>query len=231
MRICLLIVVIFASCLDRQVNNNKNKVPTGNNIFSEEFNISIIDSEFPLKISHINLDKQEVVTQIDDEVYSCIKQTVIEYYKKECIYDDSLTSIQDNYIKTIRLKNDTRQIFLILLKHFPTGNVVSKVLFYDNQRKVFIGKPIDYNLHALYYYNNGKLESSNLKTIFEVSFPEIEIVDFNSSGKEGYKFTRLWHNGTANAIETIVINIYDNAIDTLDFDQKWLESRTGDFDY
>ncbi len=94
------------------------------------------------------------------------------------------------------------------------------MLFYDNQKKEFADEMFDFNLWALYDFENGKLTPTNLKTDFEITTPEIEIVDFNKDGINDFKFVRLMHNGTFNAIHTTILTVTNNKIDTLHFDEN-----------
>ena len=106
------------------------------------------------------------------------------------------------------------------MKH-PTGYVNSKVLFYDNLKKEFASEAFDFNLFALCRFENGKFIPSNLKTAFKINAPEIELVDANHDGINDFKFTRLYHNGTANSIQKTILTVKNAQIDTLDFDEKW----------
>ncbi len=129
----------------------------------------------------------------------------------------------DAYISAIRLYDSLQTIYIVLLKHYPTGAVNSKVLFYDNLKKEFSDNDFDFNLYALYDLDKGKLIPTNLKTELNITAPEIEITDYNKDGINDYKFTRLYHNGTTNAIETTVLKVSDGKVETLDFQQKWIE--------
>jgi hypothetical protein len=185
-------------------------------------NISAIDKKFPLKISEVNFDGKDDIIQLNDGTISKIEQTIKNYYATDCL-KDSLQTCRDTYINTIRLHDSLQTIYLVLLKHYPTEVVNSKVLFYDNQQKEFTVKPFDFNLYALYEFDNGKLKPTNLKTDFKVTTPEIELVDFNKDGLNDYKFTRLFHNGTFNSIQTTILTIKNTKIDTLYFNERGLD--------
>jgi hypothetical protein len=107
-----------------------------------------------------------------------------------------------------------------LLKHYPTGELNSRVLFYDNQKKEFANNVFDFNLWALYDFDNGKLKPSDLKNHSKINSPEIEVVDLNKDEINDYKFVRLWHNGTFNAIHTTILTVKNSKIDTLYFEEK-----------
>ena len=183
--------------------------------------ISAIDVTFPLKITEVNFDSKSSIIHLNDGIIAKIEQTVKSYYAIDSVKDNS-QSYKDSYINTIRLHDSLQTIYLVLLKHFPTGVVNSKVLFYDNQKKEFADKTFDFNLHALYDFDNGKIKPTNLKSDFKITSPEIELVDFNKDGVSDYKFTRLFHNGTFNSIQTTILTIKNSTFDTLNFTEKGL---------
>lgn len=220
MRTLYLIIFLTAllSCSNRQIEN----LDVKNEEFelnSNSFQISAIDTKFPLRLGEINLKDEYNTVQLNDGIVSQIEDVVKEYSSNNVLYDSSQT-YKDSYINTIRLHDSLHSIYLILLKHIPTGDLNSRVLFYDNQKKEFINGIFDFNLWALYNYENEKLSPSNLKQLFKINSPEIDLVDFNKDGINDYKFVRLWHNGTFNAIYTTILTIKDNKIDTLHLDEK-----------
>jgi hypothetical protein len=77
-------------------------------------------------------------------------------------------------------------------------------------------------LSSLYYVENGEIKYSNLKDQLKYDFPEIELVDYDNDGTKDFKFTRLYHNGTANAVETTILTIANSQIDTLAFNREWI---------
>ena len=156
---------------------------------------------------------------MNDGIVSRIEEVVKDYANDFEFYDNSQT-YKDTYINTIRLHDSLQTIFIVLLKHYPTGELNTRVLFYDNQKKVFADTEFDFNLWVLYDFNNGKLIPSKLKTDFKITSPEIEVVDLNKDGIKDFKFVRLWHNGTFNSIHTTILTIDNNKIDTLHFDEK-----------
>jgi hypothetical protein len=176
--------------------------------------ISIIEAKYPLKLSEINMQDKINDEGPDSEIKDRIAQTLIKYYEDNCA-GDSRHSYPGTYISTIKISDSLYTIYLVLLKHYPTQAINSKVLFYDNLKNEFINYEYDFNLFALYEYENGKLKPTDLKTDFGINIPEIELVDFDKNGIDDYKFTRLFHNGTFNAIQTTILSISDNSIDTL----------------
>lgn len=223
MRILLILFLlsIFVSCDRAQVGNANDQEAIAPKPLLQ-IPISAIDADFPLYLNEIVLEDNEETIQLNDGINSKIQQTIHEYYFRECSGDSLQThfSLKDSYIQTIRLHDSLHTVFWVLLKH-PTGYVNSKVLFYDNLKKEFAPEAFDFNIFALYHFENGKFIPSNLKTAFKINTPEIELVDSNKDGINDFKFTRLYHNGTANSIQTTILTVKKAQIDTLDFDEKW----------
>jgi len=214
----LLLLTTLLSCTDKikgQATRSSLTLP----------DLSVTDASFPLNLSILNLKDKKNIIHLNDDIESKIKQTIYAYYFDVCMGDSSETQfkVRDIYVGTIRLHDTFQTLFLILFNHIPGGEVNSKVLFYDNQAKVFCDSLFDFNLHALYDTNNGKLKPSNLKQELKINSPEIELVDFDKDGRNEFKFTRLFHDGTANAIETAILKVANNRLDTLDFEQIWKE--------
>jgi hypothetical protein len=214
----IFLLTILFGCSDRQskkldVKNDdihKNSIP---------LIISAIDAKFPLRLDKISLDDKNTTVQLNDGIIAKIEEIVKEYSKDFEFYDSSQTN-KDTYLNTIRLQDSVQTIFLVLLKHYPTGEINSRVLFYDNQKKEFAENVFDFNLWVLYNFENGKLTPTKLKTDFKITTPEIEIVDFNKDEINDYKLVRLWHNGTFNAIHTTILTVRNNKVETLHFDEK-----------
>lgn len=213
----LILVLVFA-CANTIKNEHK-----------IEYNLSfsthpIVNATFPLLISNIHLKDTQKTIHLNDEIENKISQTISSYYFNQCSGDSNETyfKARDTYIGTIRLHDSLQTIFLVLLNHFPGGQVNAKALFYNNSSKEFINETFDFNIHALYEYSNGNLAPSNLKQKLKINFPEIEIVQDNKNKTGNFKFNRLYHNGTANAIETTILKTTAGKLDTLEFKQNWI---------
>ncbi len=214
----ILLLTILFGCSNRkskkdEVSNNDNHKHTSN------FKISAIDRKLPLRLDELNIEDKNNTIQLKDGINSKIEE-VIKDYAKDIEFYDSIQTYKDTYIGTIRLHDSLQTIYLVLLKHNPANEVNSRVLFYDNQKKEFADNVFDFNLWVLYDFVNGKLTPTKLKTDFEITTPEIEVVDFNKDGINDFKFVRFWHNGTFNAIHTTILTVKNNKIDTLYFDYK-----------
>jgi len=187
--------------------------------------LSVIDSKFPLILSAVNFKDSNNIIHLNDGINSKLEQTKKDYYFKDCSGDSAQTyfSIKDTYINTIRLRDSLQTVFVIIFRHMPDGLINSKILLCNNISKQFNSKTLDFNIHALYDFDSGRLKPTNLKEQFKIIAPEIELMKNKESGMNSFKFTRLYHNGTANAIETTSIKVTENRIDTIDFKRKWLK--------
>lgn len=69
----------------------------------------------------------------------------------------------------------------------------------------------------MYDIENKSLQPSELKQSLKIILPEVELVDYNKDGINDFKFIRLIHNGTYNALQTTILTFHDNKLDTLYF--------------
>lgn len=225
--IIFLFITIAFSCQDKikkeEIFNKKaEKVDKKDNL--EMPHIEVITTELPLKLDKVNFEDNDLIQQISDGKMSVIENEIKKYYFEECNgYDESPYSIKDIYLKTIQVNNSSNQIlFWVILKHI-SGKINSKILFFDQTKKEFSKHVHNFNIHALYYEKDRKLKATNLKELLKLDFPEIELVDFDRDEFTDFKLKRLYHNGTANAIEEIIIEINNNA-DTLSFKKEWISN-------
>jgi hypothetical protein len=218
----IFLLFIITGCSNNQTNKNQknqnNKLKTLNLP-----DIYAIDAKFPLTISNLDFkDKRNMLT-FNDGITSKIEETIKEYYFTDCLGDSSETffSIKDIYFNTIRLYDSLQTVFLVILSP-PAQNLNSIVLFYNNTSKEFIEDKFCFKINSLYNVDKGGIIPSNLKKLFNMNAPDIELIDYDKNGKDDFKFTRLYHNGTENAIETIVLKLDENKVDTLDFKRDWI---------
>jgi hypothetical protein len=123
-------------------------------------------------------------------------------------------------------------IFLVLLRYPHTGDTHIKTLFYDNKAKEFIDETLDIDIWAMYQYVDKELKTSKLKEYFLNDVDEIERINHSKDEKNVFKFTRLYHNGTSNAIETTILKVQRDKIDTLFFGKKWWTlARLGNYEW
>ncbi|MBK9980927.1 MAG: hypothetical protein IPP15_00645 [Saprospiraceae bacterium] len=220
-----ILIIFFIKCTNRYVDVSKSGVKDISQTHRIP-DILAIDTKYPLSLKEINLHDSSHLVALNEGITSQIQQTIIDYYVNECAGDDSESNfkLKDTYIATIRLFDSQETIFMVLLNHIPSGQLTSKVLFYDNITKAFEGKTLDFNIHALYNLENGELKPSNLKTVLNITAPEIDLVDLDKTGHHAYKFTRLYHNGTSNILETTIVSISDMKIDTLEYKNEMIKS-------
>ena len=211
-------MTILTCFSDRQ---SKNSITQKNEVSKNEetFLITAMNAKLPLRLDEINLEDKNNTIHLNDGIVSKIEELIKDYAKDFEFYDSSQT-YRNTYINTIRLHDSLHTIFVVLLKHYPTGELNIRVLFYDNQKKEFANNVFDFNLWALYDFDNGKLKPSDLKNHSKINSPEIEVVDLNKDEINDYKFVRLWHNGTFNAIHTTILTVKNSKIDTLYFEEK-----------
>lgn len=183
--------------------------------------LQIIDAKFPLYLDKIDFDDKRNYIQVNDEINSKIRKTVNDFYNNDSgVYEEYKVNfkLNDCHFKTIRLQAKSQTIFVIILKFMIGDGLIAKVLFYDNNSKQFIGEPVDFKIYALYDFVDSKIIPGNLKEELKIMTPEI-----NLTAKENeFKFIRLWHNGTFNALETAVLKASGNKIDTVKFTKKGL---------
>lgn len=208
--IAIFALITLVGCSNEQPKESDKK--------ASPFTITAIDAEFPLRLNEVDFEDENNTIHLNDGIVSNIETTIKEYAKGIDFYDNSQT-YRDTYFNTIRLHDSLQTIFLVLLKHYPTEELTSKVLFYDNLKKEFIDNVPDFKLYGLYDFDNRKLVPTNLKTAFKITNPEIEVLDINKDGINDFKFVRLWHNGTFNAIHTTILTIKNNSIDTISFEK------------
>ena len=148
----------------------------------DSFNPTIIDSKLPLFIEKIDFENDKNLIQVNDGIETKISNVISEYLSKEFGNEEIKTSKNDTYLKTIRMNYNSYSFFLVILKSYPTKELLSKLLIYNNVNKEFIGNPIDFKIYALYDFENGKLKPTNLKKIFKIENPEIEILNIEKNG-------------------------------------------------
>ncbi len=224
MRNILIFISLFTifSCSDKP-DEVKTKVIKDN--LWKYPNISFIQADFPLELDKINLLNSQNHIEICKKKIDMIEEVIENYYFNECCGDSGETyfKLKDTYIGTVELKDSLYSIYYVILKHKPTGNLNCKVIFYNNLKRVNIDEIIDHNIHAMYNLENERLKSSELKENFKIAGPDIELLDFNNDGINDFKFSRLYHNGTANALETLILDISKEKVDTLKFEQNWID--------
>jgi hypothetical protein len=185
--------------------------------------IEVIAATLPIKLYEIDSRDKKVVPKISDEEMSAIQHEIRRYYLEVCDGgEESYFSMKSVYLRTIQISSSSNYILYWIIFRHVSGNVNSSVLFYDRLKKEFSKYIYDFNIHGLYNEKNRSLSPTNLKELFKITFPEIEIVDFDEDEFTDFRFRRLYHNGTANAIEERIIEVNQLNADTLKLEQDWL---------
>ena len=207
----------------KEVNLNEEKITAKNNF--EIPHVEVITAQLPVKLELIDFENRDLVQQISDGKQNGIEKEIKNYYLKDCYGSkESYDSMKDVYLQTIELSNTSNYIlYWIIFKHL-SGKVNSKILFFDNGKKEFSEYVHDLNIHALYNEEKRKLIPTNLKKLFRIDFPEIEMVDFDNDDIADFRLRRLYHNGTTNAIEEMIIEVNSTDADTLKFEREWIRN-------
>ena len=218
------------SCQNSMVENVsiQGKVDKERIIIKDNFEIphvEVITAELPIKLSSIDFEDKGLVQQVSDGKMSGIEEEIRNYYLIDCEgTQEHPYSMKDVYLKTIQINNKSNYIlYWIIFKH-NAGMVNSKILFFDNIKKEFSEYVHDWNIHGLYNEEDRKIVPSNLKELFKIDFSEIEIVDVDKDQFPDFRLRRLYHNGTANAIEEMIIEVNQIDADTLKFEREWIEN-------
>jgi len=207
--VIVLKVMLIAGCGGRPTEKAESRDST--------WSVSLVEAAFPLRLGDV--DFSNATHDVDLEVELRIRQVVNEYYARPCSAGRQHMP-RDVYVNTVRLSDSLRTIFVVLLRHYPTGNLDSRILFYNPGTKAFIGDPIDFKVYALYDFEKDKIKPSYLKEMLKIDNPELERLDYNGDGVMDYRLTRLYHNGTFNAMRTCVLSAGAHRIDTLFFREK-----------
>jgi hypothetical protein len=206
-----LMMVLMAGC--GMWHGEKHEGETSGLASDSAWSAVMIEAAFPLRLDEVDFEKA-VFCHAEDNIEARIKQTVNDYYTRSC-NADSLHTPADVYINTLRLRDSLQTVFVVLLRHYPTSNLDSRILFYNHRTGAFVGGAIDFKIYALYDLEKGRIKRSYLKELLEINSPELEQLDYNGDGIMDYRATRLYHNGTINAIRTCVLSVGDRSIDTL----------------
>ncbi|RZJ69261.1 hypothetical protein [Flavobacterium sp.] len=169
----------------------------------------IIDADFPLFLDAIDFGNPKKTVAVSDGINAEISKTVRDFYNSEGDSEmHEMFPIEKSHLATIRLSDKKQTLYVLMLKGFPVSELICKILVYDNDSEQFLGNPIDFKIYALYDdLKNGKLQPSNLKTQFGIKTPEIQKIDLEGDGVYEFKFARLFHNGTCNAIDTQILKV------------------------
>jgi len=187
--------------------------------------IEVRTASLPLELAHVNWEDTSLLKQLSDGRQAGIEDALLEFYIGYCGYDSSLRGlypVKSAYIGSLEIQTSSRYTLYWILFREVLGRVNSSVLFFDETQKDFLPYHYGLNVFALYDERDRKLHPSNLKKVFSIDTPEITLTDVDGDAYPDFTFTRLYHNGTANAIERVTVEITDGKADTLSVEREWL---------
>ena len=167
--------------------------------------------DLPLDLSKIDWNDSKSLVQISDWRRGRIQEVVNHYYAEECSDLEGLYTPADCYLGTLWLRGASRDFYYVLLRH-PVGGYLSA--------RVFLPKgegSLRQNLFAMYEFEEEKLRKTKLFKSLELQDAQVQISDVDGDGREDLTLVRLFHNGTFNAKETLVVNFEESGVDTLHF--------------
>ena len=203
---CLLLLMSLVSGCHRH-NGKKEEFPQGEAGPAPPIFLAL-NEHFPLTLSKIDLSHGHYTQIPMDDVYGIFK----------LIDDEDSTS--DRFFNAIQISEGDNTFYMFILTN-RTGGLYSRIFRKSNQTKKLFPQKINFNIHAMYEIVDSQLRPSNLKLLFKMNSPDLEMV--NVAGTRCLKLTRLNHNGTFNAIETTILKWNPDKIDTVEFRQKILQ--------
>jgi hypothetical protein len=168
----------------------------------------IIKAAYPFTFKKANIKDSPNFISLNDGSNAKIKEAVQE----AC---NGAPYSQGQHIATFQLRDSHYTLYAVTATGGPTGEPSAQVLFYNNITNTFLPGSYQYKLFANYNFANSRFEPSGLRKHYKINGPDIEKLDYNHDGITDYKFTRLWHNGTFNALSTTVLSAAKGQIDTL----------------
>ena len=169
--------------------------------------IKMVNAVFPLNLEKVDFN---ATYDVPPNVRNHIEQMLLSAH----VSMDTSADI-DTYLNTIEIEARQRRYYVVLTKQMPSADLNGTILCMDSASGIFYRETAELKLFALYEINGKKLKPSYLKKLFNITSPEIELVD--SSGN--LRLTRLWHNGTFNAIEHIVLRFSMDKTDTISMER------------
>lgn len=182
--------------------------------------------DYPLFLEEVDFnDSSQMTSSGQFMTEERIHQVISDFYFNDLGLDsaESFVKLKDLYLGTIRYHNRINEMYMVFLQT-PQGILTSRLLF-ENVHRSENKAILEFNINTMYDFQDGKFTRSNLMDHFNIKEP---IVVFTSRWKRGpataVKLSRLWHNGTANALETTILGIDSTDVDTLSFDRKWFDT-------
>ena len=167
--------------------------------------IKVVSAESPVTLSQVNFTGSNSENP-PARVNNRIKRIILNnYFDSGFDSSESLIKISDVYFNTVRINSGDYSYYIVIFKE--PQPVRATIFAYNNKLDSVLETEIDYKIHAMYDINDNNLTDSNLKKEFNITYPDIELVNTDSNGTGRLKIQRLFHNGTINAKETSIYKI------------------------
>ncbi len=217
--LCLLSFYLLPGCS----SISKTSVEKSYSKIHDHLDIQTLD--FPLMLETVHLKSHASYFAPNDQIILKISQTIRDFYFLECGGDSAETyfKLSDSYLGTLRMVDNPHELYMVMLKHQPDGALTSKILFYDQGGHSFVGEAYDFNLHATYEIDHGRIKSTMFKKQFQADTPVMMVSNQERDSNQHYRFTRIFHNGTATAVESLILQVGATRWDTISFDQHWIK--------
>lgn len=179
--------------------------------------LHVLACELPLDLSKVNLKDTKNIVQISEGKIGAIEKVIHDFRMREWGDLPEQYSTDDCYVGTLWLKGGPETLYYIILQHPVTKDLKAKILFLEKN------KVIEQNLFAMYSLDGPGFKKSELFEMLDIEAPQVQLSEVDGDGIEEYTFSRLYHNGTFNALETLIMNVQEPKADTLHFSRKWID--------
>jgi hypothetical protein len=175
--------------------------------------IRVIEASFPLYLDSVLVTRTG--TSPSPKLDRALQGVVEDFYFNQCAGDSSETfcRLADALLFTVKLPGRTSDYYLLIVQHVPQGFVTGRLISWDQREERIIAGTADVRFAGMYNVRNGELQRSNLKKLFKITGPELELMD--TLGREAIIVRRLWHNGTFNSMERTALSFDQGRLDTL----------------
>ncbi len=212
--ISLIIIGFSIGCnpaINREANKPELLATAGKHIPQE---IYVSKHTLPFDFSDLDLRDGLNRIRVSDKKEVWIREAVVQYF-------DSLDSppLPENYqlyLGTAWISDPIQDLLIVVLKH-PSGKVNSRIIICNNDSHP--PAVIDYNIHAMYQLDSGRLVETNLFSLYFDSSPLITIHSGIEHSSPQIIVNRLYHNGTSNLLEKSIFEVDSaNNLDSLLFE-------------
>lgn len=166
--------------------------------------IKVVTAQSPVILSQVNFTADSETPPA--KVNYRIKRIVLNYYFDSGLDSaENLIKLSDVYFNTVKINTGDYSYYITIFK--SPAPLRATIFAYNNKLDSVLETEVDYKIHAMYDIIGDKMADSNLKKEFNITFPDIELVNGDSNGTSELKIRRLFHNGTINGKETSVYKI------------------------